>query len=215
MNPLLESLPKIEIFGTQAIDASQCQIIWNQAGSQAEHFSGFLELYPAGFYVAWIRQEIGRWYAEKLILGNDEKIKLLSYGLAGGKTDSGIRQVVADFEIFLDVQRFVDRGFKLISPYYEDSVFLKLEKLKKTTWKKFFKKPIKAATIMDRYYRFFNFWMKEEDNYSFRNAMFFDNGLLIFGPTLIEHEGRKGFGFWQHKPETGFLRYDLLFFLPE
>lgn len=226
-NKLLETeLPKINAYGTMAVDAQWCEMTWIEGGREPEHLADFLKLYPAGYYLSWVRAEIGNWYAQKMIIGDSDNLKLLGPGLHGGKNDSGLRQLVTDFAIYRDVEK-MKKKYKVLSHNYTDSVFCKLQKKKDLPWKKFFaekkskgklkKIPITASTISERYYRFRRFWedMGKKQEYSFKKALFIDNKMLICGPTRIDQNGKSGFGIWQINPETGFMKGDFMGYLLE
>jgi len=214
-------LPEKELYGCMGIDAEYCKKLWINSGSEPEHLADFLMVYPAGYYITWVQSVIGKWYAEKMTTGEDKKIKLLEPGsIEGFKKDSGLTQLVIDYEIYLDANRLCKKGYKIEKTCYDDSVFSKMEKIPTLRWKKFFagkkshneikKIPIAGKTIMHRYSRFKRFWEKSNSKaYPFRKVVFVDNANLICGPTILDnYDGEiTGIGFWIVNNEKGFTDF--------
>ena len=224
-NRLIEpGLPEITIGQATGIDSQACEKMWIEDGSRPEYLAAFLKLYPVGYYLSWVRLELGKWYAEKMTTGNESNLKLLGPGLDGGKNDSGLRQLVTDFAIYQDVAKMKEK-YKVLPHNYDDSVFRKLQGNTKLPWKKFFaekkskgklkKVLIRASTISERYYRFKRFWENtgNKQEYSFKKAEFIDGGNHICGPTEIDIKEISGFGFWQINHETGDIKAYVMHYL--
>jgi len=66
-NGLLEPLPEITMLGVECIDAADSKQVWEMQGKRPEYLGKFVKLYPAVLLLSWVRQEMGKWYAQRLM----------------------------------------------------------------------------------------------------------------------------------------------------
>jgi len=171
-----------------AIDGRKCEKKWIDSGRDPGWLTGFLKMYPAAFYLSWVKDEIAKWGAR----GDFDNLKLIQPGPWKEKKETRMQKLLIDFLIYQAVTEMLKQG-KILTGNKQvgnkGGIFEELQS------KKFIDRFLSGSQIRTRYYRFIEH----------QAAFFIDDGKkMIFGPGRIEFFGMNFIGFGEFTPDHGF-----------